>query len=114
MASIEKELLQIHDMKMEVDVYVNRLPDNLYGAKLKNLYERPDVETAAREIANMLYYTDPLPQETKPLEQLLAGTSISSRIFRNLPIKEPCMLPTCIAGGPGSTGIKAWKKDNAG
>lgn len=87
-ASIENELLQIHDMKMDVDAYVAGIPDNLYGAKLKNLYERPDVEVAAHELADMLYYSDQLPKETKQLQNLLTDANNFRAYFQEFADKR--------------------------
>lgn len=71
-ASIENELLEIYDMKTDVDAYVAGVSNNSYGLLLKNLYEQPNAAVAAQQLADMLYYTDKLPKETAGIEKLLA------------------------------------------
>ncbi len=74
MASIESELLEINDIKLDVNAYLSGIPDNAYGAQLKMLYQNNDVDHAAQQLADMLYFTDHLPKETGALEELIAGT----------------------------------------
>ncbi len=71
-ASIENELLDIHDLTSDVDAYVAGVPGNSYGLMLRQLYQQPDAARAAQQLTDMLYYTDKLPKETKGIEKLLA------------------------------------------
>ncbi|MEK6480918.1 hypothetical protein WJR50_25475 [Catalinimonas sp. 4WD22] len=72
MASIENELMGIDDIKNDIDEYVNMLPAQEYGERLYNLYKHPDVADAARELADKMYFTAPLPGTSKGLEQRIA------------------------------------------
>ncbi|WP_277488035.1 hypothetical protein [Catalinimonas alkaloidigena] len=72
MASIENELIEINNIKHDVDAYVAEPLDQEYGERLNNLYKHPDVAEAARELADKMYFAAPLPGTSNVLEQRIA------------------------------------------
>lgn len=71
-ASIENELLDMHDVKMDLQAYVAGIPHDPAGILLKQLYEQPDAALAARQLTDLLYLAGKLPHETQGIKKRMA------------------------------------------
>lgn len=71
-ASIENELLELHDYKLDLDAYVSRVPDNAYGLMLSQLYRQEDVVSASEQFTDVIFYADHLPTTVAGVDQRVA------------------------------------------
>lgn len=73
MASIDDELLDLHDIKTDIDAYVAGVPEDGPELILRQLYKNDNVRGAARDFTAMLYLDEALPKDYRALDRRLVG-----------------------------------------
>ena len=72
-ASISDELLDLHDIKTDIDAYVAGVPEDGAELMLRQLYKNDDVRAAAHDFTAVLYLEGALSKDYQALDHQLVG-----------------------------------------